>query len=91
MFIIKYDSGSYDDFHSGVLFITKDENYAKAYCDKATNLLVKVKEYYQYLYDILDEDIESGNELGKTHVSLWCKYHRLGEVNQIFYETIEER
>ena len=91
MFIIKYDSGSYDDFHTGVLFITKDEDYAKAYCEKATNLLVKVKEYYQYLYDKLDEDFEDDSELRKTYLSLWCKYHPLGEVNQIFYEIIEER
>ena len=95
MFIIKYTSGSWDDFSKETLFITEDEDFAKKYCEKANSLVQKVKEFVEYLDEKLDkrydDDVDEESPEMKTAVTLWCKYHSLSDVNTVSYETIEKR
>lgn len=90
MYVIKYTSGSYDDFHRDSLFVTKSEQFAKEYCEKAGLLLIKIKEFYSYINNKLDYyDEKSPNR--DFYLQLWCKYQSIAETNVIYYEIIEER
>ena len=91
MFIIVYNAGSWDDFFRGTLFVTEDEEFAKSYCKKATEVLSRIKEFYSEINSRIDVIGESENDEEGVNLKLWCKYNRLSEVNLITYEPIEKR
>jgi hypothetical protein len=89
MYIIVYTAGSWDDYSSGHIFITEDEEIAKKYCIKANSLLLKIKEFVRGIDSKIDE---LGNDSdGGVNVKLWCKYHTMSDVNEISYKQIEKR
>ncbi len=77
MFIIKRSEGSWDDYFEKDIFITTDEETAKKYCDKANNLLPKLKEFYNQLDDDADIMDEFTEDKKKLITKLWIKYKDL--------------
>jgi len=91
MFIIKRSEGSWGDYFEKDIFITTDEETAKKYCEKANNLLPKLKEFYNQLdeeTDIMDEFTEDKKKL---ITKLWIKYKRFNDITNWFYKEIEIR
>lgn len=91
MFIIKRSEGSWGDYFEKDIFITENEEVAKKYCDKANNLLPKLKEFYNQLdeeADIMDEFTEYKKKL---ITKLWIKYKRFNDISIWFYKEIELR
>ena len=91
MFIIKRSEGGWDDYFEKDIFITTDEETAKKYCDKANNLLPKLKEFFNQLDDdaeIMDEFTEYKKKL---ITKLWIKYKRFNDITNWFYKEIEIR
>jgi hypothetical protein len=96
MYIIKKSRGSWDDYSEDSQFITESEKYAKSYCDKANNLLIKLKDFFVEIDNKLEEMGISDDEIEdkdrhKFLVDLWIRYHRFGETNRWYYEPIEIR
>ena len=91
MFIIKRSEGSWDDYFEKDIFITTDEETAKKYCDKANNLLPKLKEFYNQLDDDADIMDEFTEDKKKLITKLWIKYKRFNDITNWFYKEIEIR
>ena len=91
MFIIKRSEGSWDDYFEKDIFITTDEETAKKYCDKANNLLPKLKEFYNQLDDDADIMDEFTEDKKKLITKLWIKYKRFNDITNWFYKEIELR
>jgi len=92
MFIITYKSGNWDDAFDGRLFATEDEDLARRYCEKANLILGKIKEFYKSLNEKVEERIyDEDEDEDNLYLKLWCKYHRLSDVNLVSYEKIEVR
>ncbi len=91
MFIIKRSEGSWDDYFEKDIFITTDEETAKKYCDKANNLLPKLKEFYNQLDDDADIMDEFTEDKKKLITKLWIKYKRFNDITNWFYKKIELR
>ena len=91
MFIIKRSEGSWDDYFEKDIFITTDEETAKKYCDKANNLLPKLKEFFIQLDDDADIMDEFTEDKKKLITKLWIKYKRFNDITNWFYKEIEIR
>ena len=89
MYLVKLSQGSYDDYFEKDVFITLDEQLAIDYCNKGNNLLPKIKEFFEEIYEATDE-LEEGKELNRYR-KLWFKYHNLADINEFFYRIIEIR
>jgi len=90
MFLVKYSSGSYDDWYEIAIFVTQSEDVAKAYVEKFNNLLEKWK-------PIVEEGQNKNRDLEykKSDFSEYCtigfRYYDITEINEAKYELIEER
>lgn len=67
MWIVRYSRGSWDDFVRINVFVTTDEEKAKAYCEKFNRILTKWKEYWgqieetEYNFNRWNEVLETNN------------------------------
>lgn len=80
MYIVSYTQGEWDDYAVMDVFVTQDENKARAWVDKANRIL----EYYKVWYI---ENKFSYSINVETPKRFWC----LDKINTAFYTTIEIR
>lgn len=82
MYIVKYNYGSYDDFTRINVFVTNDEEKAKAYVEKFNAILKKWKEYWKQ-YENEDGWMEDEDKFQK-----WL---RIADMGKAYYCEIEVR
>ena len=88
MFLVKCSSGSYDDYHCKLIFVTKSKSKAAKYCAKYNRILKKWKLHYRQY-----EENKLGfwwikEEFVMKHYDRW---HTLNRINRCFLEEIEVR
>jgi len=88
MFIVKYSSGSHDDYEEWDIFITSKKSTATKYVTKFNRKVKYWQSYYsQFEYDmggfkwIKDEYVES-------HYTRW---NQIRKINRCYWEEIEIR
>jgi hypothetical protein len=84
MYIVAYSSGSYEDWREHLIFVTQDKEKAEKYIEKANNLLVKCKEFY---------DKKSSEELDANLVEFFFTSRSMdfNHVNRFYIKEIEVR
>ena len=83
MWVVKYSTGSYDDFYTVNVFVTTNEETAQAYCEKFNRILTKWKDYWD---TIVNEDNCLGDDEYNFH--RWC---RISGMNLAYYDKIQIR
>lgn len=88
IYLVKYSSGSYDDYTEKIVFATTDKKKATKWVTKFN----RIKKEYLKMYEPY---------LETKHSFLWIKYeyadkyfnkwHKLSKINRAFWEEIEVR
>ena len=84
MLVVKYSSGSWDDYFVHDVFATTDEEKAKVYVEKFNRIIEKWHIYWSTIVnkddDWLDDDTYNYN-----------RYHQIIDINRAWYDKIEIR
>jgi radical SAM superfamily enzyme YgiQ (UPF0313 family) len=86
IYIVKYSSGSHDDFFVKEIFVTFNEELAKKYVDKFNFLFGKWKSYFYEFEDHEEEWLK--DEYINTMFERWYK---IRNINKCWFESIELR
>ena len=89
MYIVKYSSGSYEDYCSSDIFVTDKKSKATKYCTKFNTKL----KYWQSYFDQFCEETGIGNmrwikDVYSIHYDRW---QQLSEINNAYWEEVEVR
>lgn len=91
MYLVKYSSGSHDDYHQVVLFVTSDERVAKDYVERFNSVFGRFKEYYKK-FNSGDNRWVDGDWIGDEYAEdYFDRWYFLQELHEAYYEEIEER
>ena len=88
LYIVKYSSGSYDDYHTTDVFVTDIKSKATKYVTKFNKILKKWEKYYKKFEE---KDCGMGwikDEYVQQHFDRW---NCLREINLCYWEEIEVR
>lgn len=93
MYLVGYNSGSWDDYHTQPLFVTDNLEFAENYIKKAMIMLENVKNFVKTIDERIDEleDVDNKDANKVKLISLWCKYHKISDINAFTYTEIEQR
>jgi hypothetical protein len=83
MYLVYYSSGSYDTAYEWNVFVTADEQMARAYTEKFNHLLDKWKAYC--IENILDTMWDENSKYD------WHKWNRIMETSGCTYQMINVR
>jgi len=86
MYLVKYSTGSYEDYHQNNLFVTADKEVADKYVEKFNRILDNWLDYMT-LFD--NEHGYRDDEKCTTAISQ--RYYDVIETNGAFVEEIEVR
>lgn len=86
MYIVQYSSGSYEDYREYNVFITKSKKVAENYVKKFKALIVKVEQYYNYMFEKYGQYTDEFYE----HVCLDRKY-TFQDFNNVWFNEIDVR
>jgi hypothetical protein len=86
MYIVKFSSGSYDDYSIFCVFVTEKKSIATKYVTKFNKILKKWKNYYSQFEN--DDRDWIKEEYVNQHFKRW---HALREINECYWEEIEVR
>lgn len=84
MYIVKYSTGSWDDYYQINIFVTTDKEMAEKYVEKFNNILKKWKEYYSQFKD------EYGG-IKDEYLKMSDRFYSLMEINKCSFKEIEIR
>ena len=99
-YIVKYSTGSYDDYYEGTMFVTFDKNVAEKYIKRFSIMVENYKDFYKTLEEhdypelLLEEDyVDSRNyySLPEKCNEYWSRWWQLNEFNKCYIEEIEIR
>jgi hypothetical protein len=85
MYIVQYSVGDWESYTVNV-FVTADEEIAKAYVDKFRAKLKKWKDYYKEMFGLGWRHLEGNVE--NKHYNRFCQ---IMETNNAYYLKIELR
>jgi hypothetical protein len=85
MYLVKYSTGSYEDYHQVVLFVTHSKDKADKYVEKFNRILNYWKDIVQSCED------ENGYPVHTTSESLYDRYYDIIEMGHSFIEEVEVR
>lgn len=100
LYIIRYSTGSYDDFVVVNLFVTHDKSLAKNYVKRFNTIVENYREFYkkfeEHKYPDLLHDPEFIDdkfyyELTDENVQYYDRWYELKEFNECFFEEIKIR
>ena len=83
MFIVKYSTGSYDDYMRHNIFVTESEEVAKAYVEKHNALLTKWQKYW--------EQFENEDHWMEDQTKDWNRWYEIHNRNVAYYDKIDIR
>jgi hypothetical protein len=89
MYIVRYSSGSYEDYDITDIFVTNKKSNATKYCTKFNRMLERWNKHYEQY-----EDKKYGglrwikDEHAKQHFRRW---HMLSNINRCHWEEVEVR
>lgn len=88
IYIIKYSTGSYDDYSENIIFATTKKSKATKYCMKFNRILKKWKKYYsQY-----EEDKYGFNWIKEEFVNQYFnRWNSLSKTNKCYYIELAVR
>jgi hypothetical protein len=87
MYLVQYSVGDWDSYTVNV-FVTDDEEVAKAYVEKFRTKLKKWKDYYEKMFGVDSDWLYSDSSLESKHYNRFCQ---IMEVNNAYYLKIEVR
>jgi len=99
-YIVKYSTGSYDDYYEGTMFVTFDKNVAENYVKKFSKMVENYKDFYRtfeehrypkLLLDPKYTDLGDDNCLPEEYSKYWSRWYQLYEFNKCYIEEIEIR
>ena len=88
MYIVKYSSGSWDDYGETNIFISSTKDKATKYVSKFNRILKKYKKYYSKFEEYEDGMIWIKDKYIKKYFTRWYK---IRNINKCWYEEIEVR
>ena len=83
LYVVKYNSGSYDDFRVNIMFIC-NQTYAEKYVERFN----KVLEYFRRRNEKMESRYGS---LSDNYEDFWDSYHTVKEMSNAYYEPIQFR
>lgn len=83
MYVVKYSTGSWEDYVVKNVFVTFDKDVAERYVAKFEATLQKLKSYYCQFTDIHNQD--------ENYYIKWNRSVDLQEINRCWYEEIQLR
>ena len=89
MYIVKYSTGEYEDYHEVCLFVTEKKINATKYVTKFNSILRRWKQYLSKY-----EHIEYGNYkwIKEEYIEKWySRWSSIRQTNKCWYEEIEVR
>ena len=99
-YIVKYSTGSYDDYYEGTMFVTFDRNVADNYVNKFNRMVENYKDFYrtfeehsypELLLDPEYTEVGDVNHLPAKYSKYWDRWWQLDEFNKCYFEEIEIR
>lgn len=90
MYIVKYSTGSYDDYGVTDIFITDKKSIATKYVTKFNSILKKWNNYYKQFEETPYEG-SCGWIKDEFSEQYFWRWHRLKETNKCWWEEIEVR
>jgi hypothetical protein len=79
--IVKYSTGSWDDFMHCNLFVTENEELAKAYVEKHNKMLAKWQKYW--------EQFENEDQWMEDQTKDWNRWNKIVNRNVAYYDKID--
>lgn len=83
IYLVRYSSGCWDNHYKVNIFVTYEEEKAKAYVEKFNTKLAKWKKYWTSLVN--EDDFWEDNSID------FHRYSTVTETNEAFYTKIEIR
>ncbi len=83
MWVVKYTTGTYDDFMRHNIFVTKNEELAKAYVEKHNKVLTKWQKYW--------EQFENEDDWMEDPTKDWNRWYQIVNRNEAYYDKIDVR
>ena len=83
MWIVKFTTGSYDDFARHNIFVTENEELAKAYVKKHNETLIKWQKYW--------EQFENADHWMEDETKDWNRWYEIVNRNEAYYDKIDVR
>jgi hypothetical protein len=83
MMVVKYSSGSWDDYFVHDVFTTTNEEKAKAYVEKFNRIIEKWHIYW--------DTIANDDDFGDDDTFNYDRYHQITDINRAWYDKIEIR
>jgi hypothetical protein len=83
MWVVKYTTGTYDDFMRHNIFVTENEELAKAYVEKHNKVLTKWQKYW--------EQFENEDDWMEDPTKDWNRWYQIVNRNEAYYDKIDVR
>lgn len=83
MFIVQYSTGCYDDYMRHNIFVTENEEVAKAYVEKHNKVLTKWQKYW--------EQFENADHWMEDETRDWNRWYEITNRNVAYYDKINVR
>lgn len=88
MYIVKYSSGSYEDYCEICVFVTINKSRATKYVTKLNKLVKKWREYYKQFEG---DDGLCSDWISDDHLDKFNRWYSLKQFNNAYWEEIEIR
>ena len=89
MYIVCYSGGSWDDYYTEQLFVTRSKRKAEKYVKRFDSIIEKYKEFYTKFEESRDDS--SFASIKEENIAYFDRWNWLSEINSAYFKEFELR